>query len=514
MTEGGATTGVVPFVTGGAELCPADDSGEVAGTVGAQFVTATRNIRGLTVLINPSALIMVIEDSVLIVVMWESDVLDAFDLTRGQQFVLGQAPGAWPFPAELIGAESITLVDFTGKLPRGCATGLTLDTRQQLVARYGSFRVFAWLESGEQLLLNWRRPSQWFRTTAFFGASAALVSLALLAARYTVPTLADVDRLPFKEELASDIHEFAGASAVPEAPLEEPFPTAASEVFQRDDEIKGFSRCGGEFDMGTRSDPRVARYAVEGPRDNPDPHLSHLHFWGRRNGSDSTVGGLARRDYSGALAPVAPWGREDSLGTNEVSARGNLLADEIGFAPGEEESLGMTHVDGGQIKLINVEREPTPFVTRPARVVHTQTKVDGPLPVSAIEQALVASLERMRDCYRADPASSGDAEGRIDLKIPVNEDGTSEPPSVVRIEHVASTTATCILDQVGRPTFGAAPLKSEVTYPLFLIPGESQVTKTVARLELAPPIARANEIVMPCSGSRSLHSRVQSGCKR
>jgi hypothetical protein len=76
------------------------------------------------------------------------------------------------------------------------------------------------------------------------------------------------------------------------------------------------------------------RYAVAGPADNPDPHLARraidddyedLFHGGPPHGG--TMGGS--RD-----APVVPQGRDDSLGDDVQSDRGNRWGDDLGSAFG------------------------------------------------------------------------------------------------------------------------------------------------------------------------------------
>ncbi len=277
--------------------------------------------------------------------------------------------------------------------------------------------------------------------------------------------------------------DFENAIAEPEA--DDPPANIASRVFATIHAITGNSSCGGDIDMGTKHDPRVARYGVQGPRDNPDPHMSRWRLDFKPEARVYAEPGLLALRPEDSAAPAAPWGRDYSLGTDEVSARGNMWADDIDRAPGDAESLGIAHVDGGQIKVIDVARAAS--VARPPRVVHTQLRVNGPLPAAAIEQALVSKLEGFRNCYRADPASGGDHEGRIDVKISIDSEGKANSSGALRADNVAPTTTTCILDQIKTSTFAVASSATEVVYPLLLIPGEKQTSQAVARLESGAP---------------------------
>ena len=75
------------------------------------------------------------------------------------------------------------------------------------------------------------------------------------------------------------------------------------------------------------------RYGVQGPKDNQDPHIARQAAL--REAQDFGMIGLINVGAGGdPNAPTAPWGREDSLGNDPLSARGNMWGDAIGDAFG------------------------------------------------------------------------------------------------------------------------------------------------------------------------------------
>jgi len=88
---------------------------------------------------------------------------------------------------------------------------------------------------------------------------------------------------------------------------------------------------------GSMGKPEAAetqrRYGAQGPPDNPDPHLARTAVtqpWDAWTGGQHPVGG-----WGGDLeAPVVAYGRNDSLGNDERSARGNTWGDDLGTALG------------------------------------------------------------------------------------------------------------------------------------------------------------------------------------
>ena len=456
------------------------------------------------------------ENRIWIVITWDQDVLDAFSLLPGQQFILGQTPNAWPFPEELLGSSSLTVVDYTGNEPRLCfPDNQSLEPGQSATIEFGRFRVVANSMSVDGEVRTWHRRSVAYRPLAYFAGSAAAFLLFLVVAGYVEPELTDVTPLEFRQSLAQVIAPFAETSAEPE--LDGPVAAVAEDVFPTIQALRGWSRCGGETDMGTSHAIRVARYAVKGPRDNPDPHLSRRRPFVKKQAQGfpdpELIAALEQSPPLDTAAPFGPWGRDSSLGTDEVSARGNMWGDSIDDAPGDDESLGMRHLDGGKVKRIDVVREAVDSARPPARVLHTQLRVTGPLATSGVERTLLSSLEKFRDCYRADRESQGDHEGRVDVRFEVEADGTSHDPEASHVEHVAPITVTCILDQFKGRTFEASSSKSEVTYPLLLIPGAVDAPMPITQVALAPKIPRETGPIIPCSGSRR-HPKANGQCKR
>jgi hypothetical protein len=444
--------------------------------------------------------------SVWIVVLWDQDVIDAFSVRQGQRFILGESPRAWPFPERLLGASSLTVVDFTGSEPELCVPERRpIHRGQRFSSDFGGFRVIVGSGDVEEEIRTWYSSRPDYRTWASFAGSVAVIVLVLVTFQYAEPELTDVRPLESSSNLAPEIRHFAAAIA--DAELEEPEPNVAQDVYPSLRAITGWSRCGGDMDMGTaRAKPTSARYAVTGPKDNADPHLSRrLRGPKRVSRTDPELELISDRDTSVSPdpdAPSAPWGRESSLGTDEVSARGNMWGDRIELAPGDEASLGMTHLDGGVVKRIDVMREEPDSARLPARVVHTQIRVTGPLRPSAVERTLLPSLEKIRDCYRADRESTGTREARLDVRFVVATDGSAREPSAKVDEYLGGATVSCILEQFNGLVFTAASAESEIVYPLVLIPGSVDASQPVERLQLAPPISRDDSPSLPCSGKR------------
>ena len=87
------------------------------------------------------------------------------------------------------------------------------------------------------------------------------------------------------------------------------------------------------------------RFGIQGPQDNPDPHVARQAAL--REAAEFGMIGLINIGGGGdPNAPTAPWGRDESLGTDPMSARGNMWGDAIGDSFGAG-GLGLSGVGEG-----------------------------------------------------------------------------------------------------------------------------------------------------------------------
>ena len=103
---------------------------------------------------------------------------------------------------------------------------------------------------------------------------------------------------------------------------------------------------GEEGSMGNPNTNAVnKRYGVQGPQDNPDPHIARQAAL--KEAQEFGMIGLINVGAGGdPNAPTAPWGREESSGNDPLSARGNMWGDAIGDAFGAG-GLGLSGVGEG-----------------------------------------------------------------------------------------------------------------------------------------------------------------------
>lgn len=159
-------------------------------------------------------------------------------------------------------------------------------------------------------------------------ASAVVHAAILAVAAWSMP---HVDATPARLAPGEGEYQLLPAFFLLTAAVEEEPPADVVRSAGDDRELSE-SRCG-ERRGGSMGDTSATsegnRYGVEGPVDNPDPHLAQHAY---PHGSSSIM--FSMPPHAGSwggdtAAPLAPWGREDSLGTDPESARGPMWGGDI-----------------------------------------------------------------------------------------------------------------------------------------------------------------------------------------
>lgn len=189
------------------------------------------------------------------------------------------------------------------------------------------------------------------------------------------------------------------------------------------------------------------RYGVKGPQDNPDPHIARQAAL--RDAAEFGMVGLLNSGAGGDPdAPTAPWGRDDSLGSDPLSARGNMWGDSIGdsFGAGGLGLSGIGEGGGGRgegIGLGNIGtighgagtgtgqgfgsghgRLGRSHRARPPRVRMGATNVSGRLPPEVIQRIVRQNFGRFRLCYESALKNNPNLQGRVVVSFVIGRDGS------------------------------------------------------------------------------------------
>jgi hypothetical protein len=237
------------------------------------------------------------------------------------------------------------------------------------------------------------------------------------------------------------------------------------------------------------------RYAVQGPKDNPDPHIARQAAL--REAMEFGMIGLLNTGAAGdPNAPTAPWGRDTSLGTDEVSARGNMWGDEIGDAFGAG-GLGLSGIGeggGGRGEGIGLGNIGTlghgagtgtgqgfgaghgrlggSHATRAPKVRMGATTVSGRLPPEVIQRIVRQNYGRFRMCYEQGLTRNPNLQGRVSARFVIGRDGSVSNVSNGGSDLPDSAVVSCVVSAFYGLSF-PQPEGGIVTvvYPIMLSPG-------------------------------------------
>ncbi|HEY5958327.1 MAG TPA: AgmX/PglI C-terminal domain-containing protein, partial [Polyangiaceae bacterium] len=238
------------------------------------------------------------------------------------------------------------------------------------------------------------------------------------------------------------------------------------------------------------------RFAVAGPKDNPDPHLARAAAL-----EAATQFGLLGLLHAGAAgdpnAPTAPWGAETSSGTDDVSAQGNMWGDSIGEAygaaglglsglgeggGGRGEGIGLGALGGlghgaglgtgqgmgmGHGNLGNGKHRTRAPAIRIGTIV-----ISGHLPPEVIQRIVRQNYGRFRMCYEQGLARNPNLEGRVQVRFVINREGTVSNVQNGGSDLPDSGVTSCVIGayyglSFPQPEGGIVT----VTYPIMFQPG-------------------------------------------
>ncbi|HEX7451017.1 MAG TPA: AgmX/PglI C-terminal domain-containing protein, partial [Polyangiaceae bacterium] len=195
-------------------------------------------------------------------------------------------------------------------------------------------------------------------------------------------------------------------------------------------------------------------------------------------------------------APTAPWGRDTSSGSDDVSARGNMWGDEIGDAFGAG-GLGLSGIGeggGGRGEGIGLGNIGTlghgagtgtgqgfgaghgrlggSHQTKAPKVRMGATTVSGRLPPEVIQRIVRQNYGRFRMCYEQGLGRNPNLEGRVSARFVIGRDGAVSNASNGGSDLPDSGVVSCVVSAFYGLSF-PQPEGGIVTvvYPIMLSPG-------------------------------------------
>lgn len=421
-----------------------------------------------------------------VMILWGTNVLHVSHLTPPRNFYVGEEEGknfACDFfiPAEKIGTTRMPVVvgdrmSVAVVIPPGAKGFIEMPGQPRLTVDEARTRAqpSSELAGGHQLALpagakarievdafvfqvaavNAGKPVQrgigagteW-GVFGYFGLSFAAVGGFIAAMAFFVPPLGLTDDEEINQDQLYLIQQYLNAAAEREQEEKETEQVSEDNADNKEGGT-GTRAKGEEGSMGNPTSKATnKRYAVQGPKDNPDPHIARAAAL--REAQEFGMIGLLNTGAAGdPNAPTAPWGRDTSLGTDEISARGNMWGDEIGDAFGAG-GLGLSGIGeggGGRGEGIGLGSIGTlghgagtgtgqgfgsghgrlggSHKTRAPKVRMGQTTVSGRLPPEVIQRIVRQNYGRFRMCYEQGLSRNPNLEGRVQVRFVIGRDGS------------------------------------------------------------------------------------------
>lgn len=387
--------------------------------------------------------------------------------------------------------QARTLAQPSGAVPGAQQLGLSTGSKAKVELNGFEFTVAA-VNAGKPVAAGMSGVD--WTPVAYFGLTLGAFGAFFLSLAFFVPPMGLTDESELDRNRLLLIQQYLDAAA--EREQEEKTEDVVAEEADNKEGGTGSRAKGEEGSMGKESSKATnKRYAVKGPKDNADPHLARAAAL--REARDFGMIGLLNAGASGdPNAPTAPWGRDTSLGMDDVSAQGNMWGDEIGDAFGSG-GLGLSGIGeggGGRGEGIGLGNIGTlghgagtgtgqgfgsghgrlggSHKTRSPKVRMGATSVNGRLPAEVIRRIVRQNFGRFRMCYEQGLARNPNLEGRVGVRFVIGRDGSvsnvGNGGSDIPDSGVVSCTISAFYGlSFPQPEGGIV----RVTYPIMFSPG-------------------------------------------
>ena len=238
------------------------------------------------------------------------------------------------------------------------------------------------------------------------------------------------------------------------------------------------------------------KYGVQGPKDNPDPHLAKQAAL-QEAAQFGMIGLISTMGGGDPNAPTAPWGREESSGQDEKSARGNMFGDTIGdsFGAGGLGLSGVGEGGGGRGEGIGLGnfgglghgagtgtgqgigngrgRLGGGHQVRAPKIREGATTVNGRLPPEVIQRIVRQNFGRFRLCYENGMRNNPNLQGRVSVKFVIDRSGAVGMTADGGSDLPDQGVVQCVVRGFGNLSF-PQPEGGMVTvvYPIIFNPGD------------------------------------------
>jgi TonB family protein len=245
--------------------------------------------------------------------------------------------------------------------------------------------------------------------------------------------------------------------------------------------------------MGKKDEKKTKnKFGIEGPEDNEDPHMAREEA--KEMAANAGIIGILKASVGAWNSPTSPYGADQALGNDPMSALGALMGDQIGsnFGFGGLGLRGTGRGGGGTgegtIGLGNIGTighgagggtgsgygsGAGGFRGRDAKVPRIrsgQADVHGSLSKEVIRRIIGRHINEVRFCYEQELNSRPDLQGRVAVKFIISPTGAVQTAAVDSSDLGNPKAEQCIASAVRRWTFPAPEGGGivVVTYPFVL----------------------------------------------
>lgn len=283
---------------------------------------------------------------------------------------------------------------------------------------------------------------------AYTGMSALFHGLIIAAFAFFMPPLGITDSEEINKDNLYLMQQYLNASAEREQNAKQTEQTATD----KPDDKEGGTGTRAKGEEGSMGNPNNRdsnkRYAVAGPKTNMDAHIARSAAL--REASEFGMIGLINTAGGGdPNAPTAPWGRDDSLGTDPISARGNMWGDEIGDSRGfgglglsglgegggseSGTGIGLGNIGtigrgsgagngmgfgNGNGRLTGEHRVKVPIAR------YGQTTINGRIPPEVVQRIVRQNSGAQKFCYQNGLRNNPNLQGRVTVRFIISRDGS------------------------------------------------------------------------------------------
>jgi len=451
-----------------------------------------------------------------VMILWDTMVLHVQHLTPPRSYYVGELQekgltcdffipseklGTTRAPivlADRVGSVSLVLppgatgtIEIAGQPPMTVEEAIRQGKAQPCAELAGAFQVTAG-NAGRAVAGHFQVDTQGLLYT---GLSLAVHAGLLAAMAVFMPALGSTTEDGVSQDQSYLIQQYLQAAAEKEQE-QKPTEQLAENSADNKEGGTGTRAKNEEGAMGAQNTKLTGnRFGIKGPADNTDVHLASQAAL--RDASTFGMIGILNSGAGGdPNAPTVAWGREDSLGSDPLSARGNMWGNEIGesFGAGGLGLSGIGEGGGGRGEGIGLGALGTighgsgtgtgsgfgsgtghlsgTHRSKPPQVRMGVSTVSGRLPPEVIQRIVRQNFGRFRLCYENGLRTSPNLQGRVSVRFVIGHDGAVSQVSNGGSDMPDGGVVSCTV----RAFYGLSFPQPEggivtVTYPIMFAPG-------------------------------------------